>query len=56
MPLLYFSASKSEMELISRRVIEELEGDSKKNLHLYMDDTTPQYSFCGGLVAGLALQ
>ena len=49
-PLLYgckfinFSASKSEMELISRRVIEELEGDSKKNLHLYMDDTTPQYA------------
>ena len=49
-PLLYgckfinFSASKSEMELIARRVIEELEGDSKKNLHLYMDDTTPQYA------------
>lgn len=49
-PLLYgckfinFSASKSEMELISRRVIEELEGDSKKNLHLYMDDTTTQYA------------
>jgi amidophosphoribosyltransferase len=49
-PLLYgckfinFSASKTEMELISRRVIEELEGDSKKNLHLYMDDTTPQYA------------
>ena len=49
-PLLYgckfinFSASKSEMELISCRVIEELEGDSKKNLHLYMDDTTPQYA------------
>lgn len=49
-PLLYgckfinFSASKSEMELISRRIIEELEGDSKKNLHLYMDDTTPQYA------------
>lgn len=49
-PLLYgckfinFSASKSEMELISRRVIEELEGDSKKNLHLYMDETTPQYA------------
>ena len=49
-PLLYgckfinFSASKSEMELIARRVIEELEGDSRKNLHLYMDDTTPQYA------------
>lgn len=49
-PLLYgckfinFSASKSEMELITRRIIEELEGDSNKNLHLYMDDTTKQYA------------
>ena len=39
-PLLYgcnylnFSASKTEMELITRRVIKELEGDSNKNLHL----------------------
>ncbi|MBR4787971.1 MAG: amidophosphoribosyltransferase [Bacteroidales bacterium] len=49
-PLLYgchflnFSASKTEMELITRRVVEELEGDSTKNLHLYCDDTTPQYA------------
>ncbi|MBR6160812.1 MAG: amidophosphoribosyltransferase [Bacteroidales bacterium] len=49
-PLLYgchflnFSASKTEMELITRQVIEELEGDSTKNLHLYCDDTTPQYA------------
>ncbi len=49
-PLLYgcyylnFSASKTELELITRRVIEELEGDSTKNLHLYMDETTPQYA------------
>ena len=32
------------MELITRRVVEELEGDSTKNLHLYCDDTTPQYA------------
>lgn len=49
-PLLYgchylnFSASKTEMELITRRVIKELEGDSIKNLHLYMDETTKQYA------------
>ncbi len=49
-PLLYgcyylnFSASKTELELITRRVIEELEGDSTKNLHLYMDENTPQYA------------
>ena len=49
-PLLYgchylnFSASKTEMELVTRRVIEELEGDSSKNLHLYMDETTSQYA------------
>jgi amidophosphoribosyltransferase len=49
-PLLYgchylnFSASKTELELITRRVVEELEGDNTKNLHLYMDETTPQYA------------
>ena len=49
-PLLYgcdflnFSASKTEMELITRRVIKEIEGDSCKNLHLYLDDTTKQYA------------
>lgn len=43
-PFLNFSASKTEMELITRRVIEELEGDSTKNLHLYCDDTTKEYA------------
>lgn len=49
-PLLYgckfinFSNSKSDLELITRRVVEELEGDNKKNLHLYMDDTTQEYA------------
>ncbi len=49
-PLLYgchylnFSASKTEMELITRRVVKELEGDSTKNLHLYMDENTKQYA------------
>ena len=49
-PLVYgchyinFSASKTELELITRRVIQELEGDSTKNLHKYMDETTKEYA------------
>ena len=49
-PLLYgceflnFSASKNVMELITRRVIKELEGDDNKNLHLYMDSSTKEYA------------
>ncbi len=49
-PLLYgchflnFSASKTEMELITRRVINELEGNNEKNLHLYLDNSTKQYA------------
>ena len=49
-PLLYgcnflnFSASKNELELITRRCIEELEGDSTKNLELYSDASTKQYA------------
>lgn len=43
-PFLNFSASKTELELITRRVIEELEGDSHKNLERYMDSTTKEYA------------
>ena len=49
-PLLYgceflnFSASKTQMELITRRVIKELEGDDNKNLHLFLDSTTKEYA------------
>ena len=49
-PLLYgceflnFSASKTQMELITRRVIKELEGDDSKNLHRYMDSSTKEYA------------
>ena len=42
-PFLNFSASKTEMELITRRVIEQLEGDSAKNLDQYVDPTHPKY-------------
>lgn len=49
-PLIYpcrfinFTSSKSEMELICRRVIKELEGDADVNLEKYADSTTPQYA------------
>lgn len=42
-PFLNFSASKTEMELITRRVIEQLEGDSTKNLDRYVDPNTKEY-------------
>lgn len=42
---LNFSRSTSEMDLITRRVIEELEGKNADNmLELYHDPTTPQYA------------
>ena len=42
---LNFSASKTEMELIARRVVKEIEGDEfVKKLPLYMDHTTKEYA------------
>ena len=43
-PFVNFSASKTEMELISRRCIEELEGDKFNDFEVYCDSTTPQYA------------
>lgn len=48
-PLLYgcqfvnFSASKSELELITRRVIQDLEGDMNKNVEAYSKTDSPEY-------------
>lgn len=48
-PLIYpckflnFTASKSEMELITRRVIKDLEGDQNKNLKAYATTDSPEY-------------
>lgn len=48
-PLIYpcrflnFTASKSEMELITRRVIKQLEGSADKNLEAYATTDSPQY-------------
>ena len=42
-PFIGFTSSKSDMELITRRVIQELEGDAHKNLERYADASTPEY-------------
>lgn len=49
-PLIYpceflnFTNSRSNMELITRRVIADLEGDPDAKLDKYADDTTPEYA------------
>ena len=43
-PFLNFSASKTEMELITRRVVEKLEGDSTKNLESYCQHDSKEYN------------
>ncbi len=40
---LNFSESKTDRELITRRVIEELEGGTIRNLEAYHDASTPEY-------------
>ena len=48
-PLVYscqfvnFSASKNDKELITRRIIEEFEGDANKNLEKYATTDSPEY-------------
>lgn len=43
-PFVNFSASKSELELITRRVIQELEGDMNKNVEAYAKTDSPEYN------------
>lgn len=43
-PFLGFSASKSPLELIARRIIQELEGDDPQNLDQYATTGTPEYN------------
>ena len=43
-PFIGFSASKSPLELIARRVVKELEGDDEKNLEKYSTSDTPEYN------------
>lgn len=42
-PYLGFTSSKSDMELITRRIINELEGDPGKNLEKYATTGSPEY-------------
>jgi amidophosphoribosyltransferase len=42
-PFLGFSASKGDLELLSRRIIKELEGDENKNLDKYATTDSPEY-------------
>ncbi len=42
-PFIGFTSSKSDMELITRRIIGELEGDPNANLEAYARTGTPEY-------------
>ena len=42
-PFVNFTSSKSDLELITRRVIQDFEGDPEKNLVKYSDATSPEY-------------
>ena len=43
-PFIGFTASKSDLELITRRIIKELEGDENKNLEKYATTNSPEYN------------
>ena len=43
-PFLNFSTSKTELELITRRIIKKFEGDIDKNVDKYCDSSTPEYA------------
>lgn len=43
-PFLGFSASKSDLELIARRIVKELEGDDAKDLDKYAETGSEQYN------------
>ena len=42
-PFIGFTSSKSPMELITRQIIQELEGDGDKNLDKYAKTDSPEY-------------
>lgn len=42
-PFLNFTSSKSDLELITRRIIKEFEGDENKNLEKYAQTDSPEY-------------
>ena len=50
-PFIGFTASKSDMELITRQIIKELEGDENKNLEKYATTGSPEYEKMVGIIA-----
>lgn len=42
-PFIGFTSSKSDMELITRRIIKKFEGDANKDLEKYATTDSPQY-------------
>ena len=50
-PFVGFTASKSPLDLITRRVIEELEGDADKNLEKYATTGSPEYEKMVSIIA-----
>ena len=50
-PFVGFTASKSPLELITRRIIEELEGDADKNLDKYATTGSPEYEKMVSIIA-----
>ena len=50
-PFLNFSASKTEYELITRRIIKDFEGEDCQDVSKYTDSKTPEYSRMTGEIA-----
>ena len=42
-PFIQFTSSKSDLELITRQVIKDFEGDPSKNLEKYSTTDSPEY-------------
>jgi amidophosphoribosyltransferase len=43
-PFLNFTSSKGDMELITRQLIQEFEGESSKNIEKYVQTGSPEYN------------
>ena len=50
-PFIGFTSSKSPLELITRRIIKELEGDENKNLDKYAKTDSPEYQKLVSIIA-----
>lgn len=50
-PFIGFTSSKSDMELITRQIIKELEGDENTNLEKYATTDSPEYNKMVSIIA-----